>query len=61
MRFIDYEILAKIKALPPDRREMVVNGLVEMLVERPRGYAKELRNVDMRTAAGLNSRTKDIA
>ena len=61
MRFIDYEILAKIKALPPDRREMVVNGLVEMLVERPRGYAKELRNVDMRRAAGLNSRTKDIA
>ena len=46
MRFIDEEILAKIKALPPDRREMVVNGLLKMLVERPRGYVKELRNVD---------------
>ena len=61
MRFIDEEVLAKIKALPPDRREMVVNGLVAMLVERPRGNAKELRNVDMQAAAGLNFRVKDIA
>jgi hypothetical protein len=44
MRFVNEAILAKMKSLPLDRREKVLNGLVRMLAERPKGFAKENQN-----------------
>lgn len=44
MQFLNEEILEKIKSLPLDRREEVINGLVKMLAERPKDNVKELLN-----------------
>ncbi len=39
---INKDILAKLKALPPDSRDEVINGLAKMLTDRPKGLSKEL-------------------
>ena len=44
MQFINKEILEKLTALPRDRREKVIDGLVKMLAERPKGFLEELQN-----------------
>ncbi len=43
MRFVDEELLVKIKSLPLDRREKIIEGLIKMLAERPKGYSKEAK------------------
>ena len=43
MHFINDEILKKIKSLPLDTREKVINGLVKMLAERPKGLEEDLQ------------------
>ena len=48
MHFINEEILEKIKSLPLDTREKVLNGLIKMLAERPKGLGKDSQNEEMR-------------
>ncbi len=43
MRFVNEELLVKIKKLPLDKREKVIDGFIKMLAERPKGYSKELQ------------------
>jgi len=48
MHFINAEILEKINSLPLDTREKVLNGLIKMLAERPKGLEKDSQNEEMR-------------
>ena len=48
MQFLNEEIVKKIKSLPIDTREKVVNGLIQMLAERPKGLGKDSQNEEMR-------------
>jgi len=41
MRYINPELLVRIKTLPHDKREKIINGLIKMLAERPKGYLRE--------------------
>ncbi|HTP67139.1 MAG TPA: hypothetical protein VMJ66_17240 [Geobacteraceae bacterium] len=47
MRYIDPELLVKLKTLPPDKREKIIDGLIKMLAERPKGYLKENQQTTM--------------
>jgi len=49
MHFLNEEILVKLKSLPIDTREKVINGLIQMLADRPKGLEKDLQNENMRT------------
>jgi hypothetical protein len=43
IHFLNEEILVKIKSLPIDTREKVINGLIQMLAERPKALAKDFK------------------
>ncbi len=44
MKFVNEDLLVKIKTLPLDKRQKVMDGLVKMLAERPKGLFKEVQN-----------------
>ena len=48
MHFLNEEILVKLKSLPIDMREKVINGLIQMLAERPKDTVKEIQNKNNR-------------
>jgi len=43
MQLFSEETLMKLKALPPEKRRKVIDGLVKMLAARPKGLSKEQR------------------
>jgi hypothetical protein len=55
MQFLNKEIMEKIKSLPIDTREKVINGLIQMLAERPKALEKELKNENIRTQTELEN------
>jgi hypothetical protein len=55
MHFLNEEILVKIKSLPIDTREKVINGLIQMLAERPKALEKELKNENILTQTELEN------
>ena len=46
MNFMSKEMLIKIKSLPIEKREKVINGLVKMLALRPKDPVTKLHNVE---------------
>ncbi len=52
MNVFDKVMFVKIKSLPAETREKVINGLIKMLAERPKGADKEIQYADNPGAGG---------
>ncbi len=40
MKFVNEDLLVKISTMPLEKRQKVIDGLVKMLAERPKGLHK---------------------
>ena len=54
MQLFSEETLMKLKALPPEKRMKVIDGLAKMLAARPKGFSREQRGnlLTRKTSAG---------
>ena len=39
MRYLDGELMQKLRSMPLDKREVILEGLVKMVADRPRDFS----------------------